>query len=140
WGAITQTERSLSSVFHSLQAKFERRFSVGLTAVSAYTWSHSIDTGGPVGTGGGNIQNNYDLRAERGNSPFDVRHRLVNSYSYELPIGADRRFLSGATGLVSRHVREVGHRDLPRDRNDQLGPHINEEHHIWRKTQSAIHG
>ena len=34
WTAITQAERSQWSNFHSLQAKFERRFSAGLTFVS----------------------------------------------------------------------------------------------------------
>jgi hypothetical protein len=104
WAAITKTERSQSSTFHSLQAKFERRFSAGMTFISSYTWSHSLDDGGPVGNGGGNIQDNYNMFAEKGNSPYDVRHRLVNSYSYQLPVGSNKHFFANAPGTVSRLI------------------------------------
>jgi len=104
WGTINRTERSQASSFHSLQGKFERRFSAGMTFISAYTWSHSIDNGGPVGNGGGAIQNNYNLAAEKGSSPFDVRHRLVNSYSYQLPFGSGKHFFNSASGLGSKLV------------------------------------
>jgi hypothetical protein len=100
FGSIVQNERSISSNYHSMQVKFERRFSRGLSLVSAYTWSHSIDYQSPNSTGSGGTQNNYNLRAERGNSPWDIRHRLVNSYSYQLPIGSKKRFFSGASGPV----------------------------------------
>ena len=38
-------------------------------------------------------QNSYDLRAERGPSNFDVRHRLSVSYVYDLPFGKGRPHL-----------------------------------------------
>src|SRR5262249_4409268 len=45
-------------------------------------------------------QNNYDLAAEKGNATYDIRHRIVNSYSYQLPFGRERHFLSNASGVV----------------------------------------
>lgn len=35
-----------------------------------------------------------NIRANRGNSNFDVRHRFIGSFAYELPVGKGKRFLS----------------------------------------------
>ena len=101
WGSITHYERSFASKFHSLQAKFERRFSDGLTFVSAYTWSHAI-TDQDEGASGvqRDPQDSNNLAAEWGNANFDRRHRLVNSFSYELPIGEGKRFMSSLPGVA----------------------------------------
>jgi hypothetical protein len=42
-----------------------------------------------------------NLRAERGRSNFDVRHRLSTSFSYELPFGRGRRFANDDGALTS---------------------------------------
>ena len=96
WGNINQTERTGQSTYHSLQTKLERRFSSGFSLVSAWTWSHSIsccqrdrDTRDP---------NNTQL--EKSNSSFDIRHRQVNSFSYELPFGAGKPLGSNASGAL----------------------------------------
>jgi len=87
---IFQAEDTINSRYNSLQAKLDKRFSHGLSSLLAYTWSHSID-GASVffgsGANGTTIfpQNNYDLAAERGNSDFDIRHRLSWSVLYEIP-------------------------------------------------------
>jgi hypothetical protein len=104
FSSIGHTEDTASSNYHSMQAKFERRLSAGFSFLSAYTLSHSIDNdSGSSGLGGGSTQNNHDLRAERGNSIFDIRHRWVNSYSYELPIGNGKHFLSNL-GRISDKI------------------------------------
>jgi len=95
WSGITMRERTSNSNYHSMQTKIERRFAGGLTFVSAYTLAHSIDDDSPN-------QDFYNRSADRGDSSFDVRHRLVNSYSYELPFGPGKRFLSQAGGVVSK--------------------------------------
>ncbi|MBI4474382.1 MAG: carboxypeptidase regulatory-like domain-containing protein, partial [Acidobacteria bacterium] len=88
WGSILERQNSGASTYHALQSRFERRFSNGLTFINSYTWSHSIDDGsGSSGIAGGGYQNSLDLSKERGDSVYDVRHRLVFSYSYELPFG-----------------------------------------------------
>jgi len=104
WGDINQTERSIASTFQSLQTKFERRFSGGLTFVSAHTWSHAIDFGDPSQGGARTPQDDYNMRAERGQPAFDIRHRWVNSYSYELPVGSGKSVLRNASGFVGKLV------------------------------------
>jgi len=90
FAAITQNERAGLSNYHSFQAKLERRFSGGLTAISSYTLSHSIEC-----CGGSRDANN--LFWEKSTSSFDVRHRQVNSFSYDLPFG---RGAAGVLGTV----------------------------------------
>src|SRR5262249_17920643 len=42
--------------------------------------------------------------AERGRSSFDVTHRVVGTYIYELPFGPRRRWLGGTHGIVGHIV------------------------------------
>ena len=91
YAQLFQAEDTISSNYSSLQAKLDKRFSHGLSFLTAYTWSHSID-GASVffgsGANGTTIfpQDNYNLKAERGNSDFDIRQRLSWSFTYELPL------------------------------------------------------
>ena len=101
---ISRFESDSNSIYNSLQAKLERRFASGLTFLLAYTWSHFIDNAQPIlDLNGSGIQDSLNMAAERGNSNYDVRHRLVTSYAYELPWGAGRRFLTrkGVIGAIA---------------------------------------
>ena len=97
-----------SSVYHSLQARFEKRFSKGLQFEGSYTWAHSIDIASNANLGP--TQNNSDFRyfmdpsAERGNSDFDVRHRFVANSIYELPFGHGKKFFGDAGGFANQIV------------------------------------
>jgi hypothetical protein len=73
--------------YNSLQAQIERRFRNGFSLLSAYTWGHAIDNGPSQVDTVAVPQNAFDFAAERGNSAFDVRNRLVTSVLYELPFG-----------------------------------------------------
>lgn len=91
-----------NTIYHSLQSRYEHRFSKGLSLTGAYTWSHLIDDSAQtINRGGCNCQNPRSRgRAERANSVFDQRHRLVVGYVWELPfastlVGAPRVFLGG---------------------------------------------
>ncbi len=93
-----------SSVYHALQANITKRMSHGLTFQAAYTWAHAIDNSSdPLTPSAGNQEfprNSLDLAAERGNSDFDVRQRVVINYSWILPIGRGHDHL--AEGLAGR--------------------------------------
>jgi hypothetical protein len=93
---INQIESSFDSVYHSLQLAAQCRFRDGLTGLFSYTWSRSIDNASNFFPSSGDAsfpQNSYDTSAERGRSSFDVPHRFVGSFAYDLPVG---RNLSGA--------------------------------------------
>jgi len=92
---INTIESRASSHYHSLQARFQQRLAAGLSMLCSYTWSKSIDDASNFFPSAGDPnypQNSYDLRAERGRSNFDLRHRLSVSYVYDLPFGRGRRF------------------------------------------------
>jgi hypothetical protein len=75
--------------YNSLQLQLNRSFSHGLAGTIAYTWQKSIDEGcsGFFGSEGCDVQQVYNIRAERSVSAFDVPHNLVATWNYELPIG-----------------------------------------------------
>jgi hypothetical protein len=94
WGSITFQEPRGNSIYHGLQTKAEKRFSLGHSFLFSYTWAKAIDdsdsTQLSTTAGTGNLQNQADFRAERSRSFQDVRHRLVFSYLWELPVGRGR--------------------------------------------------
>ncbi len=87
-----------NSIYHSLQTRFEQRFSHGLSALASYTYGKSIDNTSGIFSSAGDPnfpQNSRNLAAERGRSNFDVAHRFVLSYGYDLPIAKGNRLLGG---------------------------------------------
>ena len=94
---ISLLESRGSSIYHSLQARFQQRLSSGLSMLSSYTWSKSIDDASNFFPSAGDPnfpQDSNNVSAERGRSNFDVRQRLSISYSYDLPLGKSK-LLSG---------------------------------------------
>ncbi len=96
-GRFQEVDGSSKANYNSLSVKLQRRFSKGLTYLTSYTWSRSIDYGSAIRVHNTDLlfpQSGYDLRAERGLSSFNVPHRSVTSLLYELPVGKGRRFLN----------------------------------------------
>ena len=106
FGNIRTTESTAKSDFNSFQLRVERRAPTGVTFLSSYTLSKSIDWGSGGGSSGesGEAQDARNLRAERGLSNFDARHRYVLSTVYRFPFGAGQRFLSNASGVANAVV------------------------------------
>ncbi|MGH9627906.1 MAG: TonB-dependent receptor domain-containing protein [Bryobacteraceae bacterium] len=76
-----------NSNFHSLQAKFEKRFSGGTSVMVAYTWGKLISDGGDNSWLSSGFRNNHCRACDRSLSPYDQRHRLVANFTAELPFG-----------------------------------------------------
>ena len=101
---IDLLESRANSNYHSLQARYQQRLARGLASLVSYTWSKSIDDASNFFSSAGDPnfpQNSFDLRAERGRSNFDVRHRLSVSYSYDLPFGKGRKYFANSGWLLS---------------------------------------
>jgi len=95
---IFQVDWRARSSFNSLQLKATKRYANGLQFLAAYTWGKSLDYTGSVGSGGGQTggpQTVTCLDCNRGPSGFDVRHRAVFSYVWDLPFGKDRKYNLG---------------------------------------------
>ena len=97
FSTLTSYDTRGNSEFHSWQNSLKQSYNNGITFILAYTFSKSIDGGSGIGSGSnssGTPQNPYDLRADRGLSDFDVRHRVVFSPVAELPFGKSKAFLN----------------------------------------------
>jgi Carboxypeptidase regulatory-like domain/TonB dependent receptor len=104
---IDTLRSNLYSNYDGLQARLEKRFSHGLLFEAAYTFSHSLDDASSASLGSQN-QGDFRLQTEPsleyGNSDFDVRHRFVFNFVYDLPFGNNRRFGSNLTGIRNQIV------------------------------------
>ena len=97
FGSVLLVEPRANSIYNALQFRSEKRVSQGLTFLTAYTWSRSIDDDSAVfsgSVGSGVPQDSYDFRLDRGLSDFQVEHRFVLSYIYDLPFGTGRKWLT----------------------------------------------
>jgi hypothetical protein len=83
---ITQDQSGANSSYNSLQVELDKRFSHGVTVSANYTWAKSIDeVSYQTDLCGVNIIDPYDIRAYRGVSDFNVPHRFVLNYLWQLP-------------------------------------------------------
>jgi hypothetical protein len=84
-----------NSEYNALQTTLQRRFSGGLMLLVNYTYSHALGTASDAGMGS---QNNGGFRWfahpewEHGNLNFDVRHRFVADFVWDVPVGHGKRF------------------------------------------------
>ncbi len=110
--SVSLTDNSGDSWYNALQARFEKRSSQGGTFLAAYTYSRCLDNGsslfGSLAFSGAQ-QYGGDVRAEHGLCDFNVNHRFVLSYIYELPIGKGHAFLGqGLAGKALEHWQLSG--------------------------------
>ena len=82
-GSISNYEPLGFSSYHALQLSMNKRFSKGYTVLANYTWAKSLDNGSNDAFGG--AQDHRNWTAEKGSSDFDLRHRFVTSFLWELP-------------------------------------------------------
>jgi hypothetical protein len=96
-----------SSTYHSLAVKLKKRFSSGLSFLSAYTFSKAIDeqSNASLGfVGGGGFRYARYPGEEKGLADFNVPHRFVLSLSYELPFGKGKAFFPGVNGFGNAFI------------------------------------
>lgn len=100
---IIYLESRASSIYNSLQARFEQRLRAGTSALVSYTFGKSLDEASTFFSSYGDSnfpQNSSDPGAERGRSNFDLRHRFSLGYSLDLPFGRGKGWLTGR-GFIS---------------------------------------
>ena len=89
---IWNNEQSFRSTYHSLQLSAKRRFTSGFSFLAAYTWAKTIDNNSllhPFNSARGQqaiAQNPDDLSADKGLAAFDVRHRFVTNFLWDVPL------------------------------------------------------
>jgi len=74
---------------------------------SSYTWSHGIDNSGSFFGSTNDLFTPVDARnmlAERGNGGNDQRHRFLNAFVLDVPVGKGHAFLGNAPGIEQQVV------------------------------------
>jgi hypothetical protein len=94
FGNSTYVTYEGQSMYNSLQARLEKRYSKGLQFLATYTWSHAMDDSSDPLNGGVSPRapNIVPLIEEYTNSPQDVRNRFTLNGNYQLPYGLGRSF------------------------------------------------
>ncbi len=107
FGRLRNWQNAVNSNYNSLQGSVKHQMSRGLLFNVNYTYSHSLDEGSTWHSGattangsaaGEGFTTDQTLPGlDRGNSVYDIRHRLVLNYVYQLP----GRNLKGVLGWVA---------------------------------------
>jgi outer membrane receptor for ferrienterochelin and colicin len=105
FGRLRTWENAVNSNYSSLQASVKHQMSHGFLFNVDYTYSHSIDNGSTWHSGattangtaaGEGFTTDQTLPGlDRGNSIYDIRHRLVVNYVWQLP-GQNLKGIAGA--------------------------------------------
>jgi len=102
YGVVTEVRSDAKSFYNAGSLKYTRRFSDGLTVLSSYTFSRSLDqafssvAGNPTG---GAVSQTYLNLSQRGLSASHRKHVWTTSAVYELPFGKGRSFLNQGGAL-----------------------------------------
>ena len=80
------------STYHSMQVRFQKRYSSGVTIQGSYVLSKLLTDSD---SGGGEPEDNYYRRLEKSIGAYDQTHNVKFNYVYDLPFGAGKRFLGG---------------------------------------------
>ena len=77
-------QNDLVADYDAVSIILRKRMSRGLQVDAHYTWSKTRDMA-THSNGGGQTMNNYDIWADYGPASWDIPHRFVAGYIYELP-------------------------------------------------------
>jgi hypothetical protein len=103
FGSIGFLHYEGNSYYHALETAIQKTMSHGVQFQTSFTWGKSMDTGSATGHGdqfSNSLSSlpNYDLRALRARSDFDIRRTLVVSLTWQVP---SPKSLSGPAGWVA---------------------------------------
>jgi hypothetical protein len=91
-----------SSIYHSMQAQFDHRFSHSFSMLANFTWSKLIDDSSSDWGGFWSLdvlgQDFYNRKAERSVSAGDVPERFTLAPIVELPFGPGKKWLNSGIG------------------------------------------
>jgi len=94
FGTISHMANTGHSSYHSGTVQYSKRYSNGLVLDSFYTYSKALDDcDSDYGTCTG-VSPIADRNLNKGRAGYDMRHRFVTSFSYELPVGKGRHVMN----------------------------------------------
>ncbi len=107
YASISQAAFVSDSNFNGMVLMVRKRPSYGLGFTASYELSKSLDDNSSFSGSSGETGSYADTRNRKldyGLSSFDVRHRIIVSWVYELPVGPHRALLGRAQGFLGQVV------------------------------------
>ena len=94
-----------NSTYHSLQTKIEKQYSNGLFLLSSYTWAKSLTDSSSALSGffSTSARDQFNRSLEKAIAQYDIPHRAVMAFNYELPIGPGKNLLN-SKGVVGKII------------------------------------
>jgi hypothetical protein len=87
FGSIRTINNDEIANYESMSLIYRQRLARGLQVLASYTWSHTLDVT-TDSNGGGTPMNPYFWKEDYGNSNWDIRHRFVGTFVYNIPFFA----------------------------------------------------
>lgn len=111
FGDVRIFEGRSNADYDSLQAKLEKRYSMGIVGTVAYTFSHNRDNssglfgnpGEQRGAVGGPI-NPFNFNADRSDSSLDHRHTFIASTLWDLPFGKGKKYAGSVSDVGDKFI------------------------------------
>jgi Carboxypeptidase regulatory-like domain/TonB dependent receptor len=110
WGILQSVVNQAESNYNAYTALLEKRMSNGLQFQSSYVLTRDLsNAGGGVptqfaGAGGNWVTDKFHPGLDYGNVIFDRRHRMLNTFLYQLPFGRGAKFLGSSGRLMDAAV------------------------------------
>jgi hypothetical protein len=101
----TRSLPGASANYDALNLKFTHQFRSGLSLLSTYQWSKTLDTGSEdyIGWGiGGQWRDYHNRNLEYAISAHDMPHSFVTAMIYELPFGRGKKFGGNWPGIAEQ--------------------------------------
>jgi hypothetical protein len=84
FGVIRMIQNDTIGKYNGLSLVFRQNGFKGLTMMSSYTWAKMLDMS-TDSNGGSNVMDPFNTRLDYGQANWDLRHRLVTNFNYEIP-------------------------------------------------------
>ncbi len=102
------TTSSAFLTYHALMARFEKRFSSGLSFINSFTYAKTMSDAQPFAGGsndtGNRVQDIFNKRAEKGLAPHHYKFRFASSFLWDLPFGRGRSVGSGVHPVINQLI------------------------------------
>jgi hypothetical protein len=93
FGSINHYSNYGHNSYHGGTWRVEKRYSSGFTLNAFYQWSKAINDADDDGTANGITF--YNRRLEKARANYDIQHRFVSIFTWDLPFGKGRRWMNG---------------------------------------------
>jgi hypothetical protein len=84
YGVIRMIQNDTIGKYNGLSAVFRQNGFKGLTIMASYTYAKMLDMA-TDSNGGSNVMDPFNTQLDYGQANWDLKHRMVSSFNYEIP-------------------------------------------------------